>query len=169
MHSLDNIVTTKLKKWQELGAVLSGLGQDEGRAFPAQIEGLDGSLASFFVRAFLDGQKSKKIQAAQYGTDARSAGSLDVLAVAATERDALDLRQDLETVMEGVEIYCLASWGTLPYRAAPKGGAVFGERAAFLSKLLYRDNSPLNATPRVFVVCLRDLLSPFCDPEQLKK
>ncbi|MBR5964911.1 MAG: transcription-repair coupling factor [Treponema sp.] len=168
MHSLDNIVTTKLKKWQELGAVLSGLGQDEGRAFPAQIEGLDGSLASFFVRAFLDGQKSKKIQAAQYGTDAQSAGSLDVLAVAATERDALDLRQDLETVMEGAEIYCLASWGTLPYRPAPRGGAVFGERAAFLSKLLCRDNSPLNATPRVFIVSLRDFLSPFADPQSLQ-
>ena len=169
MHSLEDIVTIKLQKWQELRAVLSRLGQDGAKAFPAQIEGLDGALASFFVRAFLDEQKAKKIQAAQYGTDAQSAGSLDILAVAASERDALELREDLQSVAPDAEIYCLSNWGTLPYRAAPKGGAVFGERAAFLSKLLYRDNSPLNVTPRVFVVCLRDLLSPFCDPEKLRK
>ncbi|MBO7123529.1 MAG: transcription-repair coupling factor [Treponema sp.] len=169
MLSLDNIVTTKLKKWQDLNSVLLALGQKDGSAFPAQIEGLDGSLASFFAKAYLDGQKSKKVQAAQYGSDAQSAGSLDLLVVAASERDAWELRDDFESVAEGAEIHCLPNWGTLPYRPAPRGGAVFGERAAFLSKLLFRDNSPMNVQQRIFIVCLRDLLSPLCDPESLKK
>ena len=60
MHSLDNIVTTKLKKWQELNAVIASLSQEGVDSFPAQIEGLDGSLASFFVKAYLDEKKSKK-------------------------------------------------------------------------------------------------------------
>lgn len=172
MLSLDNIVTAKLKKWQELNSVLASLAKKEDAQdspYPAQIEGLDGSLASFFAKAYLDGQASKKIQAAQYGTDAQSAGSLDLLVVASSERDALDLRQDLESAAVGAEIHYLPNWGTLPYRPAPKGGAVFGERAAFLSKLLYRDNSPLNVQQRIFIVCLRDFLSPLCNPESLKK
>ncbi len=169
MHSLDNIVTTKLKKWQELNAVLAALGQKDGQAFPAQIEGLDGSLASFFIKAYLDQRKSEKIQAAQYGSGAQSAGSLDLLAVTASERDALELRQDLESAAPDAEIYYLPNWGTVPYRPASKGGAVFGERAAFLSRLLLRDNSPLNVKPRIFLVCLRDLLSPARDPEALRK
>lgn len=169
MHSLDNIVTTKLKKWQELNAVLASLSQKDEDAFPAQIEGLDGSLASFFIKAYLDEKKSKKIQAAQYGSGAQSVGCLDLLAVAASERDALELKQDLESAVSGAEIYFLPSWGMVPYRPAPKGGAVFGERAAFLSRLLLRDSSPLNVQARIFIVCLRDLLSPVGDPEALKK
>ncbi len=169
MHSLDNIVTTKLKKWQELNAVLASLSQKDEGAFPAQIEGLDGSLASFFIKAYLDEKKSKKIQAAQYGSGAQSVGCLDLLAVAASERDALELKQDLESAVSGAEIYFLPSWGMVPYRPAPKGGAVFGERASFLSRLLLRDSSPLNVQARIFIVCLRDLLSPVGDPEALKK
>lgn len=169
MHSLDDIVTTKLKKWQELNAVIAPLSQEGVDSFPAQIEGLDGSLASFFVKAYLDEKKSKKIQAAQYGSSAQSAGSLDLLAVTASERDALELRQDLESAVPDAEIHLLQNWGTVPYRPAPKGGAVFGERAAFFSRLLFRDNSPLSAQARIFIVCLRDLLSPLGDPEALKK
>ena len=170
MRSLDNIVTVKLKKWQELSAVLSQLrsnGKDDA-AFPAQVEGLSGSLASFFAKAYLDEQKAAKTQAAQYGLPAQSAGSLDLLVVAASERDAMELRDDLQSAADGAETRCLASWGTLPYRSAPRGGAVFGERTAFLSSLLFRDNSPLAAKQRIFIVCLRDLLSRFCDPESLR-
>ena len=168
MLSLDNIVTTKLKKWQELNAAISALGQNDGQAFPAQIEGLGGSLAAFFVKAYLDDKKSRKIQAAQYGSDAQSTGSLDLLAVAASERDALELRQDLESAAPDAQIYFLPNWGTVPYRSAPKGGAVFGERAAFLSNLLLRDNSPVHVQARIFIVCLRDLLSPLPDPAFIK-
>nr|MCR5046681.1 DEAD/DEAH box helicase [Treponema sp.] len=167
MHSLDNIVTNKLKKWQALNGVLQSLSSEE--SFPAQIEGLDGSLASFFVRAYLDSCKARKIQAAQYSMSSKNAGSLDLLLLAASERDALEIRQDLESLCDGFELYYFPSWGTVPYRAASKGSAVFGERAAFLSRLLLRDNSPLSANPRIFVASLRDFLSPLPDPESLKK
>ena len=173
MRSLDNIVTNKLKKWQGLNGLLQELfsapnvGSDA--AYPAQIEGLDGSLAAFFVASFLERARSQKIQAAQYGTSQSQAGCLDLLLVAASEREALEIRQDLETALDGAEIYFLPSWGTLPYTPAPKGGAVFGERAAFLSRLLERDQSPLAATPRVFIVTMRDFLSPLPTPQSLKK
>lgn len=170
MRSLDNIVTNKLKKWQELNALFSSLDAEAGaKNFPAQIEGLDGSLASFFAAAYLERERTKKIQAAQYGSAASQAGSMDLLLVAASERDALEIRQDLETALDGAEICFLPSWGTLPYRPAPKGGAVFGERAAFLSRLLARDQSPLSAKPRVFIVTMRDFLSPLAAPEGLRK
>ncbi len=141
----------------------------EGQVFPAQIEGLGGSLAAFFVRSYLGAQKTKKVQAAQYSSGGQQTGSLDLLLVAASERDALEIRLDLESLADGAEIYYLPSWGTVPYRPAPTGGAVFGERAAFLSRLLLRDNSPLSQKRRIFVLSLRDFLSPLPNPELLKK
>lgn len=169
MRSLDNIVTNKLKKWQELNELFSSFDpiKPEG-SFPLQVEGLSGSLAAFFVRSYLENCAARKMQAVQYGSGGQSSGCLDLLLVAANERDALEIKQDLESLLDGAEIYYLPSWGTLPYRPAPVGGAVFGERAAFLSRLLLRDNSPLASARRVFIVGLRDLLSPLCDPESLK-
>lgn len=138
-------------------------------SFPAQIEGLDGSLAAFFSAAYLEQARARKIQAAQYGTRQEQAGSMDLMLVAATERDALEIRQDIESACEGAEIYFFPSWGTLPYRPAPKGGAVFGERAAFLSRMLFCKNSPTELTARVFIVCLKDFLSPVPSPDFLRK
>lgn len=167
MRSLDNIVTNKLKKWQELSALLSSL--SSGESFPAQVEGLCGSLPAFFAAAFLENERSKKIQAAQYGLSADSAGSLDLLLVASNEKDALEIKEDLSGALEGAEIYFFPSWGTLPYRPASKGGAVFGERAAFLSALLSRPSSPFKEVPRIFIATQRDFVSPLPNPESIKK
>lgn len=170
MHSLDNIVTNKLKKWQGLNSLLAELcGDDESQIFPAQVEGLGGSLAAFFVRSYLEAQRAKKMRAAQYSSGGQQTGCLDLLLVAASERDALELRGDLESLADDAEVFYLPSWGTVPYRPAPTGGAVFGERSAFLSRLLLRDNSPLSQKKRVFVTSLRDFLSPLPNPELLKK
>ncbi len=167
MRSLDNIVTDKLKKWQELAQAVASLSSKD--SFPAEAVGLDGSLPAFFVQAYLSARRSKKIQAAQYGLSPEDAGCLDLLIITASERDALEAKGDLESVLDGAEIHCLPSWGTLPYRPASKGSAVFGERAAFLSKLLLRDKNPFGVRPRVFLASLKDLLSPLRSPQELKK
>ena len=167
MRSLDNIVINKLKQWQDLRGVLAGLEPEEN--FPAQIEGLSGSLASFFTALYLESARAKKILSERYASGASEAGRLDLLIVAASERDALEIREDLQSAADGAQVFFLPSWGTLPYRPAPRGGAVFGERAAFLSRLLFRDQSPLNDETRIFIATMRDFLSPLPDPQSLKK
>lgn len=166
MESLDNIVNTKLKKWQELNTAAQSLLLPG--ALPANVEGLNGSLSAFFLNAIVEQRRSQKIQAAQYGTSAGSGRALDFLIVLPSEGDVQTVRQDLECAVRGAEIFTLPWWGMIPYRAAPRGSAVFGERAAFLSELSLRDSSSLNMAPRFFICSLRSLLAPVPPSEYIK-
>ncbi len=166
MLSLDNIVNTKLKKWQDLDAALRSLSLPE--SMPANIEGVSGSLCTFFFSNYVAEEISKKIRSARYGTSEADAASLDFLIVVPSEKDSLDVLQDLHSIMGEADIFSFPWWGMIPYRAASKGSAVFGERAAFLSQLVYRNFSPLNTRPRIFIATLRSLLSPVPGPEYIK-
>lgn len=168
MNTLDkNNLNEKLKKWQEMNCAVQGI-CDKKISLPAKVEGLCGALPSFFVSSLVAKKISQKVIASQYGSDEDLARSLDFLAIVPTEKDVLEISQDLKSALGGARIFQMPWWGTIPYRALGKGSAVFGARAAFLAKLAQSENSPTNKIPRIFIASQRTFLSPLPNPETLK-
>ena len=168
MNTLDkNNLNERLKNWQEMDRAIQGI-CDKKISLPAQVEGLCGALPSFFVSSFVAKKISQKIIASQYGSDEDLARSLDFLAIVPTEKDVLEISQDLKSAIGEARIFQMPWWGTIPYRALGKGSAVFGERAAFLAKLAQGENSPTNKIPRIFIASQRTFLSPLPNPESVR-
>lgn len=169
MNTLDaNFLNQKLKKWWEMDSSAQGI-CDKKISLPAQVEGLCGALHSFFVSQFVAKKISQKIIAAQYGSSEDLARSLDFLAIVPSEKDVLEISQDLKSAIPDARIFQMPWWGTIPYRAMGKGSAVFGERAAFLAKLSQAENSFANKTPRIFIASQRAFLSPLPAPESVAR
>ena len=168
MNTLDtNFLNGRLKKWQEMNSAIQGI-CDKKISLPSHVEGLCGALPSFFVSSFVAKKIAQKIIASQYGSDEDLARSLDFLAIVPTEKDVLEISQDLKSAIGEARIFQMPWWGTIPYRALGKGSAVFGERAAFLAKLAQGENSPTNKTPRIFIASQRTFLSPLPNPESVR-
>ena len=169
MDTLDaNSINIRLKKWQELDSAVQGICEKK-IPLPAHAEGLCGALPSFFVSQFIAKKISQKIIATQYGLDKDLERSLDFLAIVPTEKDVLEISQDLHSTIPEAQIFQMPWWGTIPYRALGKGSAVFGERAAFLAKLSQRETSPTNKIPRIFIASQRAFLSPLPSPESIAR
>lgn len=169
MNTLDaNFLNRKLKKWREMDSVAQGI-CDKKISLPAQVEGLCGALPSFFVSQFVAKKISQKIIATQYSSGEDLARSLDFLAIVPSEKDVLEISQDLKSAIPDARIFQMPWWGTIPYRAMGKGSAVFGERAAFLAKLSQAENSFANKTPRIFIASQRAFLSPLPSPESVAR
>lgn len=169
MNTLDaNFLNRKLKKWQEMDSAAQGI-CDKKTSLPANVEGLCGALPSFFVSQFVAKKISQKIIATQYGSSEDLARSLDFLAIVPSEKDVLEISQDLKSAIPEARIFQMPWWGTIPYRALGKGSAVFGERAAFLAKLSQAENSLANKTPRIFIASQRAFLSPLPSPESVAR
>lgn len=169
MNTLDaNFLNRKLKKWQEMDSAAQGI-CDKKIPLPAQAEGLCGALPSFFVSSFVAKKISQKIIATQYGSGEDLARSLDFLAIVPSEKDVLEISQDLKSAIPEARIFQMPWWGTIPYRAMGKGSAVFGERAAFLAKLSQAEKSFANKTPRIFIASQRAFLSPLPSPESVAR
>lgn len=169
MDTLDaNSINIRLKKWQELDSAVQGICEKK-IPLPAHAEGLCGALPSFFVSQFIAKKISQKIIATQYGLDEDLERSLDFLAIVPTEKDVLEISQDLHSTIPEAQIFQMSWWGTIPYRALGKGSAVFGERAAFLAKLSQRETSPTNKIPRIFIASQRAFLSPLPSPESIAR
>lgn len=169
MNTLDaNFLNLKLKKWREMDSAAQGI-CDKKISLPAQIEGLCGALPSFFISQFVAKKISQKIIATQYGSSEDLARSLDFLAIVPSEKDVLEISQDLKSAIPDARIFQMPWWGTIPYRAMGKGSAVFGERAAFLAKLSQAENSFANKTPRIFIASQRAFLSPLPAPESVAR
>ena len=148
---------------------------DENSKFPLNIEGLHGSLFSYFAAEVCRSNHVKAIQAAQYANSSRNAPqykvfSADLIIVVPTEADALAIAEDFAAVYAEAEVHIFPDWGTVPYRPAARGSVIFGKRAGVLSKLLSKkDSIHFNEKPRIFIFTQRAFMSPMPAPEYLSK
>lgn len=169
----------RIQEWQQLKNTLQDL--SDKSAFSYDIEGLGSGLYAFFISEFLAARQAQKLRAVQYaGTgryshtydDAGICGSralTDVVVIAAGEKEAQELEADLHTVLPEAETIVFPWWGMVPYRPAPKGALVFGERAAVLAKLANRTPAlSADTPPRVFIITERALLTPVPPPEYIR-
>lgn len=187
---LSNSVLSALNGWQDFSSAVKKTVSSDGENpdfFPLEIRGLQGASIPFFAASCLDSAKNSVLSRLQYQATGRYSHSavnsgqnnslarnnstfLDAVFVVPSEKDAFELSSDLATAFEeNVEIFTLPWWGTVPYRPAGTGSAVFGKRSAFLSKLAFQERS-LNAStkPRIFLVTQRALQSPVPPPEYLR-
>ena len=126
--------------------------------FPLQISGLKGSLPSFFIRQTEERYRQNCIHKTQYENKFFQFQK-DIVIIVPTQKEADECETDLNTVFEdSVEIFKFPWWGTIPYRAAAKGSAVFGERAGILAKLAVKN--PFSEKTRIFIITQRAFLTP---------
>ena len=178
---LSNYLLSVTNGWKDFLSDIKTLAT--GDYFPAEIEGLSLTSASFLTAHYIDMLRSKILSSIQYNATGRyaqdqqkdgisslSASALDFVIVAPTDKDALDIRQDFETAFSDlVEIYVLPWWGLVPYRASAVGSAVFGQRSGVLARLCYQARSLSASTkPRIFIVNQRSLQTPLPSPEYLR-
>ena len=83
---------------------------DENSKFPLNIEGLHGSLFTYFAAEICRSNHLKAVQAAQYSNTSRSAPkytvfSSDLIIVVPTEADARDIAEDFSAVFEEAEVF----------------------------------------------------------------
>ena len=148
---------------------------DEKSTFPLNIEGLHGSLFSYFTAEVSRSNHLKAVQSAQYSASSKSAPkytvfSSDLIIIVPTEADARDIAEDFSAIFEEAEVFIFPDWGTVPYRPAARGSVTFGKRAGVLSKLLSKkDVITFKETPRIFLFTQRAFMSPMPSPEYLKK
>lgn len=163
---LSDSVLPLVSHWKELQDAV------KNPDFPKAVEGLQGASASFFTAAFIEHLRASVITSVQYSATGRysqgavsarkkSAAAMDCVLVVQNDKDAAEFATDLQTAFDdSVEIFQLPWWGIIPYRAASKGSAVFGQRSGFLAKLAYHSQSvSIQTKPRVFIVTQRSLLT----------
>ena len=178
---LTNYLLSVTNGWQDFFSDIKNLAS--GEYFPAEIEGVSGTSASFLTASFIETVRSRLLAALQYNATGRysqgaqasdgaslSASSLDFVVVVPTEKEALDLTQDFETAFsDSVEIYSLPWWGIVPYRSVAVGSAVFGQRSGVLSRLAYQARSlNSNTKPRIFLITQRSLQTPLPSPQYIR-
>ena len=175
---LSNYLVSVTGSWSDYHSDIDTLAS--GKYFPAEIEGLHGTSASFFIADFVEKMRNKALSSLQYGGTGRHSGaggesgadvsSMDAVVVVPAEKDAFDLQQDFETAFDGsVEIKVLPWWGIVPYRTSAVGTAVFGQRSAVLSKMAMQSRSLNQQTkPRIFIINQRSLQTPVPSPEYVR-
>ena len=151
-----------------------------GSNFPFQIQGFQGSSAGFFVSECTEERRNLLFLNRQYeGTgrygkspelNAHNAALLDSLVIVPSEKEAQDVKSDLEaSIGENADIYLLPWWGLVPYRPAAPGSAVFGKRAGVLARLSVSKRE-LNSSsrPQIFIATLRSLETPVPPPDYIR-
>jgi len=171
MKSLSSSsVIEKLNRWQELKTTVDSL--FTASSYPVQIEGVSGSLFSFFVDQIAKAGHVRHIQSVQYDSKIQTF-SRDIIIVVPTEREATCIQNDLESVFPKAEIHKLTGFGVMPYRPVSRGSSVFGERVGVLAKMLQKNDSVplsrLEETPRVFILTQNVFMSPMVPPEYIKE
>jgi transcription-repair coupling factor (superfamily II helicase) len=111
--------------------------------FPLEALGVEGSLRSILIAAFV------------------KHGKRPLLVVAPTERDAMEVTGDLRSLGVGAALF--PWWGTMPYRSPSPSSSVWSARARILSELA--GNTP----PAVLVTSQRALMSPLPPPSYASK
>ena len=168
MKSLTSIVNN----WYELKDILSKL-TDKNQTFPAQIEGLHGSLSAFFVQNLCNAVNYKNLQYLQYNNSTKNGKdyeqfSSDIFIVVPGDYEAEMLLNDLAAVMPQTQVFILPSWSTIPYRPVPKGSVVFGKRAGVLSLMTQKSiQSTVKSKNRIFIINQRIFMSPLPPPDYL--
>lgn len=178
---LSNYLLSVTKGWTDFLSDIKTLAS--GDYFPAQIEGVSGSSASFLVASYVDSVRARILSSLQYNATGRysqnqqkdglssiSASALDFLVIVPTEKEAYDLEQDFQTAFsDSVELYSLPWWGIVPYRSVAVGSAVFGQRSGVLSRLSYQARSlNANTKARIFIVTQRSLQTPLPSPDYIR-
>ena len=143
--------------WPDLQTGLSQFDLS-AEAVPIQVEGVQGSMVSFLLAEYVA---------------ASSGGSEDCMVVASGEREAQELALDLQAANRDLQVRFLPWWGTVPYRPAPQGALVFGQRAATLAALAslgheLRSTSKKGTAPTVFIVSQRAFQTPVPPPEYIR-
>ena len=147
---------------------------DEKTNFPLNIEGLHGSLFTYFTAEVCRSNHLKALQAEQYSNSSKKTPqykiySSDLIIVVPTETDARDIAEDFSAIFDDAEVHVFPDWGTVPYRPAARGSVTFGKRAGVLSKLLSKKQTiTFNEKPRIFIFTQRAFMSPLPEPEYLK-
>ncbi len=165
------LINEKLENWEELKSSINRI--DTAGGLPVEIEGLQGALGGCFAVSYLKLLKNKKSNLVRYAASKKHISekddiSTDIIIIVPSEKEALEVRQDVLSFMPDIGVMMLPWWGTVPYRAVPKGAAVFGERAAVLSNILYKNkNQSFSAEPRVFIINEHALLTPVPPPEYI--
>ncbi len=148
MNTLQsNSFQVALKSWDKAKSVLESFA--DSSKYPIEIEGSQGSLSSFFIGFCAEDMSNS------------------IVVVVPGEREAQSLAMDLETVFPRIDTCILPWWGTVPYRAVPKGSTVFGERASVLARLAGGDLFA-DSEKKVFIVTQRSLQTPVPSPEYMK-
>jgi len=170
---LSNSLQSILSSWYSLHNTIKNI------SYPAQLQGLHGSSASFFIAQYIQNTKNNAFYGLQYNSTGRysqeqqkpvfTASNLDTVIIVPDEKDCMDLMTDLQTAFEDkVEIFNLPWWGIVPYRNAAKGSATFGIRSGVLSRLAFHRQSFNQSTkPRVFIVTQRSLQTPVPSPQYM--
>ena len=147
---------------------------DEKSVFPLNIEGLHGSLFTYFTAEVCRSNHLKAIQAEQYSNTSKKTPqykifSSDLIIVVPTESDARDIAEDFSAIFSEAEVHVFPDWGTVPYRPAARGSVTFGKRAGVLSKLISKKQTiTFNEKPRIFIFTQRAFMSPLPSPDYLK-
>lgn len=168
MKSLSSSsIIEKLDLWKNLKTSVDSL--FSSCEFPVQIEGVNGSLFSFFINQLSRSSHIRFIQANQYNSSVKTF-SQDVIVVVPTEREASALQNDLHTIFPQAEVYKLTGFGVMPYRPVGKGSVTFGERSGVLAKMLIRNHSiKFKEEPRVFILTQTVFMSHMVPPEYITK
>ena len=172
-----NSLFLQLNAWNELKVTTNSIADKEVE-FPVDFHGLKGSLENFLTAGILERIRLNFTHFIQYRHSANQVASKekpsgDILILVPTQKEADEIQSDLETIFDQdkVEIYQLPWWGMIPYRKAPVGGAIFGQRAGVLSKMAISNQSYEISSfkPRIFIVTQRSFVTPVPPPEYIKK
>ena len=136
---------------------------DENTNFPLNIEGLHGSLFTYFTAEVCRSNHLKALQAEQYSNSSKKAPqykiySSDLIIVVPTETDVRDIAEDFSAIFGDAEVHVFPDWGTVPYRTVAKGSVTFGKRAGVLSKILDNENRiTFNDNTRIFIFTQKEI------------
>lgn len=188
--SKSNSIIPLLENWDSFQAEARRVSSLNLDSFPVNARGLHGSAAAFFAARCIDFLRTGFVHDLEYNSTGRysqerkspldkaaspvatgtGTAKLDSILVVPSEKEAFDLKTDLTTAFsDEVDIYTFPWWGTVPYRPANPGSAVFGQRANFLSQLAFQDRkASSSARPRIFIVTQRALQSPVPPPEYIR-
>ncbi|MCR4579680.1 MAG: transcription-repair coupling factor, partial [Treponema sp.] len=172
MKSLTSI-NEILHNWQDFkSAAASIVSQD--MSYPCNIQGVQGSLFTFFADEIFKAAHYQSLQSSQYGASSKKTPeyksfSSDFLIVVPTENEALDIYNDFKTVFDKEDVFIFPSWGTVPYRPSPRGSLTFGKRAGVLSQLVNSNESiSFKEHSRIFIFTQRSFMSPLPSPDYIK-
>nr|MCR4900305.1 DEAD/DEAH box helicase [Treponema sp.] len=154
MKSLSSSVNIFLHNWDSFSGVIQKI-TDANTSFPIQLEGIQGSLFTYFVSELTKTSHIKSL-------------SQDLLIVVPGEYEMNDITTDIKTIFPEAQVFTLPNWGTIPYRPAATGSVVFGQRAGFLAKLAERSDLRTEQSPRIFIITQRSFVTNFPPPDYIK-
>jgi len=127
-------------------------------SFPIDIEGCEGSLASFLTADIcLERDPSLKSKTGWTGSGIKSINQIFI--IVPHEEAADDLMNDLAS-LKNISCIKFPWWGTAPYRELTPQAAIFGERMKVISALALGKSGSTDDVPSVVIIPQRSLLSP---------